>query len=299
MPDLLPWQETRTCCVCGKVGHFAHHCPADRAAVTHVGDLEDQIQVLQEKLAAMSIADNWEADHKKVEDFLIQMMLDAVSECLCSLSQYAVLGMGITYEMGHSGQHFHIPVQLIGKQLSGATTTCISQQFVVENCVVMRKLNHPIPLYNIVGCWITMAQSQMLPSLNFKLVSIMSMWCSQSLTLEPRVSSLDLTGCTSTTQMSNWMQGHCAWWTHQPNLMPAQMDTCDMGVRVSSSNRRSGRWAQYPWWSWLRNVLMLLTMLNQSGTTLKMHYWHPRKRDSRSMEHCTCSLWQGTPTHSN
>ncbi len=34
---------------------------------------------------------------------------------------------------------------------SGMTTTFINKGFVVENCVAMRKLYRPIPLYNIDG----------------------------------------------------------------------------------------------------------------------------------------------------
>ncbi len=87
-------------------------------------------------------------------------MLDAVSRRPGTSSRYTVLGTGIIYEMGHSGQHFHILVQLIGKRQqkqvvamidSGAATTFISRQFVVENCVATRKLDCPIVLYNIIG----------------------------------------------------------------------------------------------------------------------------------------------------
>ena len=78
----------------------------------------------------------------------------------CTNSRFAVLGSGIIYELDRDGQHFHVPVQLIGKQHrkevvamvdSGATTTFLSRRFVKENRVVTRKLATPIPLYNIDG----------------------------------------------------------------------------------------------------------------------------------------------------
>ena len=64
------------------------------------------------------------------------------------------------YEVNHSGQHFHMPIRLRGKQRSkdmvamldsGATTKFLHRRFVEQNKVTTRKLVKPIPLYNIDG----------------------------------------------------------------------------------------------------------------------------------------------------
>ena len=91
---------------------------------------------------------------------MIRTSLAAAGVGPCTNSRFAVLGSRIIYELDHDGQHFHVPVQLIGKQHrkevvamvdSGATTTFLSRRFVKENRVVTRKLATPIPLYNIDG----------------------------------------------------------------------------------------------------------------------------------------------------
>ena len=62
------------------------------------------------------------------------------------------------YKVNHNGQHFHIPIWLIGKQRhkdtvamvdSGAMTKFLHRCFVEQNKVTTRKLARPIPLYNI------------------------------------------------------------------------------------------------------------------------------------------------------
>ena len=64
------------------------------------------------------------------------------------------------YEVNHDGQHFHIPIWLIGKQRykdtvamvdSGAMTKSLHRHFVEQNKVTMRNLARPIPLYKISG----------------------------------------------------------------------------------------------------------------------------------------------------
>ncbi len=137
-----------------------------------------------------------------------------MSGCPCTSSRYTVLGTGIIYEMGHSGQHFHIPVQLIGKQRqkqvvrmvdSSTTTTFISQQFVVENCVAMRKSDRPILLYNINGtlnCDGTISD-----------VAILELQvgehCEHAVFMVTDIGAKDVTGCTSTILTSIGMRGHC------------------------------------------------------------------------------------------
>lgn len=63
-------------------------------------------------------------------------MLDAVHVGPCVNSRFSVLGSALIYEINHDGQHFHIPIQLIGKRHrkdivamidSGATTKFISR----------------------------------------------------------------------------------------------------------------------------------------------------------------------------
>ena len=61
--------ETRTCRICGKVGHLTCNCEANKAAATHVGELEDTVKALEAKLAAASIASKQQADQEKAEDF--------------------------------------------------------------------------------------------------------------------------------------------------------------------------------------------------------------------------------------
>ena len=64
------------------------------------------------------------------------------------------------YEVNHSGQHFHMPIRLRGKQCSkdvvamldsGVTTKFLHRRFMEQNKVTTRKLAKPIPLYNIDG----------------------------------------------------------------------------------------------------------------------------------------------------
>ena len=75
-------------------------------------------------------------------------------------SRYSVLGSAFVYEVNHSGQHFHMPIRLRGKQRSkdvvtmldsGATTKFLHRRFVEQNKVTTRKLAKPILLYNIDG----------------------------------------------------------------------------------------------------------------------------------------------------
>ena len=61
--------ETRTCRICGKVGHLARNCDANKLAATQIGELEDQIKALEAKLAAATVADKQEAAQKEAEDF--------------------------------------------------------------------------------------------------------------------------------------------------------------------------------------------------------------------------------------
>ena len=91
---------------------------------------------------------------------MIRATLDAARAGSCTNSRYSVLGSSLIYEADHGGQHFHIPVQLSGKQRhkditamvdSGATTKFLNRRFVKDNKVTTRKLKKPIPLYNIDG----------------------------------------------------------------------------------------------------------------------------------------------------
>ena len=61
--------ETRTCRICGKVGHLARNCDANKLAATQIGELEDQIKALEAKLAAATVADKQEVAQKEQEDF--------------------------------------------------------------------------------------------------------------------------------------------------------------------------------------------------------------------------------------
>ena len=91
---------------------------------------------------------------------MIRAALDVARAGSCTNSRYAVLGSAFVYEVNHSGQHFHIPIRLIGKQRqkdlvamvdSGATTKFLHRRFIERNRVQTRKLARPIPLYNIDG----------------------------------------------------------------------------------------------------------------------------------------------------
>ena len=91
---------------------------------------------------------------------MIRTSLAAAGVGPCTNSRFAVLGSGIIYELDCDGQHFHVPVQLIGKQHwkevvamvdSSATTIFLNRWFIKENRVVTQKLAMPIPLYNIDG----------------------------------------------------------------------------------------------------------------------------------------------------
>lgn len=91
---------------------------------------------------------------------MIRATLDAAHAGSCNNSRFAILSSSFVYEVNKSGQHFHIPVRLIGKQRekdivamvdSGATTKFLSRRFVEKNRVITRKLDRPIPLYNIDG----------------------------------------------------------------------------------------------------------------------------------------------------
>ena len=75
-------------------------------------------------------------------------------------NRFSILNSATVYELNSNGQHFHIPIHLIGKHWckeviamvdSGATTTFIHKRFVRENKIHTRKLATPIPLYNIDG----------------------------------------------------------------------------------------------------------------------------------------------------
>ncbi len=155
--------------------------------------------------------------------------------------------------MGHSGQHFHIPVQLIGKQRqkqvvamvdSDTTTTFISQQFVVENCVATQKLSHPILLYNI---------NRMLNhDGTISDVAILELQVAEH--HERVVFTVTDIGSEDVIIGLDWLRKHnpdVNWdvgtlhlsrcpescHAHQPDPTPAQMDTCDTGVRPTA--RRS------------------------------------------------------------
>ena len=91
---------------------------------------------------------------------MIRAALNAARAGSSPHSRFAVLGSSFVYEVNHDGQHFHIPIRLIGKQRykdtvamvdSGATTKFLHRRFVEQNKVTTRKLARPIPLYNIDG----------------------------------------------------------------------------------------------------------------------------------------------------